>query len=131
MLKLSAFILLGCMILFGVSCDDQGTEKDIGMMDALKISTWLINTELSGTGYWIYDDNSLDYGYWVSNDGTQIYDSDTVFVYDQLELNNVRVMAPLSYDGRPNLNIYIDFDGIVEVETEKLDDTSDIVNQIV
>jgi len=124
LLKLSFILLLCCMILFGVSCNEKDINEEISVMSALKISTWVLDAQLSGTGYWTYDENFTDYGYWVSNDGTHEYDSNTVFVYEQLELNDVRVLAPLSYEGRPNLNIYIEFDGIVEVETENPNDTS-------
>lgn len=124
MLKIGIVLLLGCTMLFGVSCNNQNANEEISVMSALKISTWVLDTRLDGTGHWAYDENFTNYGYWVSNDGMQINETDKVFVYNQLELNNTRVLAPLGYDGRPNLNIYIEFDGIVEVETENPEDTS-------
>ncbi|MCI8388129.1 MAG: hypothetical protein HFE63_06640 [Clostridiales bacterium] len=114
-------ILIFLVLLFNlVSCNNNEAEA-IDMMDALKISTWVLDKDLEGTGYWAYSEDWRTYpnwGYWVSNDDNarQLKD-DKVFKCEQLKLNEVRTMAPIGYKGS-NLNVYLDYDGIIEVDVD-------------
>jgi len=108
------------LIIFSLSlssCVIEEDTTDINLSEALKISAWLLDEELEGTGYWEYDATVPKYnGYWVSNDGITI-DRDDVFALEELELNKPRIMAPIGYVAT-NLNIKFEFDGIIQVKTE-------------
>lgn len=108
-------LLFTSLLLCLFSCADEVEPESI--TDALKISAWLLDENLEGTGYWAYDLSTLDGGYWISNDSNQLLVGKDVFKFEQLELNHTRVMAPFGYNMSHNLYIYFDFDGIIEIET--------------
>ena len=106
------------------ACND---EEEPSILDALKISAWVMEQSLVGTGYWEYVEKVKNNGRWVSDDGTEV-DSDEVFEFDRLELGVPRVMAPMGYNYEYNLNLRFECDGIVEVETDPPDDATIRIN---
>jgi len=113
MLLVFVFTLPSCIV----------DEEEVDIDDALKVSAWLFNSALDGTGYLTYENYGS--GAW------QYYDSDKVldyrhrkqmYVYEPLELNAPRMMMPIGYDPPDdsmqlyNVNFFIEFDGIIEAE---------------
>ena len=45
-----------------------------------------------------------------------------MFALEELEVGEVRTLAPLGYNRMHNLNLFVDFEGYIEVETEPIDD---------
>lgn len=115
MKKIIIALLAGIILICFNSC--MANEEAENMIDALKISTWVLDKSLEGTGYWVESTTHLG-GYWVLYESDKQIPHDDVFKFEALELNEVRVMAPMNYIDMNNLNILFEFDGIVEVETE-------------
>ena len=105
------------------SCSDEREDLNVRMADSLKITAYVLNSDLEGKGYWKYDGTHehKNKGYWVSDDGTE-YDGTDVFVKERLELGKPRILAPFGYDYQENLNIWLDSDGVIEVDTDPLND---------
>ena len=121
MKKILAILLLSVLL---VSCGEYEPEENkVDIKDELKISAYLLNEDLEDSGYWAYSEDLqyMNQGYWVSDDGRE-YDDDEVFAFEELEVGEVRTLAPLGYNRMHNLNLFIDFEGIVEVEPNPLDD---------
>lgn len=121
-------MLLFCVLLF--SCSSDTTISEVEYMDNfMKISTKIVNPDLIDTGYWAYDKDLVGFGsgYWVSDDGKE-YETDEVFIQQELKPGVTYTMAPISFDklseGYNNLNLFFDFDGILEIETEDPTDNS-------
>ena len=123
MKRRAVLLLFTSLLLCLLSCADEVEPESI--TDALKISAWLLDENLEGTGYWAYSESHRIYpdgGYWVSNDSDEQIATSDVFKLERLELNHPRVMAPMGYNHMPNLNIYLDFEGLIKVETDIPDD---------
>ena len=92
------------------SCETvDDMDYSYSIKDALKISAYLFD-ENSGEDYFVFD--SL---------GNYDYNTDESFcALEQLKMNEVRLMCPLGLF-RINLNIYFEFDGIIEVISEDND----------
>lgn len=105
------------------SCSNEREDLTAKMTDSLKITAYVLNSDLEGKGYFAYDGTRehKNNGYWVSDDGKE-YTNDEVFNIERLELGKPRVLAPLGYDYRNNLNIWLDCDGVIEVDTDPLND---------
>ena len=105
------------------SCADEREDLGAKMTDSLKITAYVLNSDLEGKGYWKYDGTHehKNRGYWVSDDGKEHAD-DEVFVKERLELGKPRILAPFGYDYQENLNIWLDSDGVIEVDTDPLND---------
>lgn len=121
-------MLLFCVLLF--SCSSDTTISEVEYMDNfMKISTKIVNPNLIDTGYWAYDKSLVGFGsgYWVSEDGKE-YATNEVFIRQELEPGVVYTLEPLNFDnlfeGSNNINLYFDFDGILEIETEDPTDNS-------
>lgn len=114
-------LVLNIFALF--SCSNEREDLNVKMMDSLKITAYVLNSDLEGKGYFAYDGTRehKNNGYWVSDDGKE-YTNDEVFSVERLELNKPRVLAPLGYNYRDNLNIWLDCDGVIEVDTDPLND---------
>ena len=107
--------------------EEEGEEAPEAMEDLLKISTWVLDPELEGKGYWAYSEDYRTYkwnGYWVPNEGENDADEDDVFVKEQLQTGKVYTMAPFGIYRTANLNLYFDFDGLVTVEKTEPDDNT-------
>ena len=121
MMKLLLFVIL-CLNI--VSCGEYEPEDVVDIRDELKISAYLLGEEFEDNGYWAYSEDRKQYpnfGYWVSDNERQ-YDDDEVFALEELEVGEVRTLAPLGYNRMHNLNLFVDFEGYIEVETEPIDD---------
>ena len=121
MKRLLAMLVLSVLL---VSCGEYVPEENkVDIIDELKISAYLLGEEFENSGYWAYSEDLqyINQGYWVSDDGRQ-YEDDEVFTLERLEVGEVRTLAPLGYNRMHNLNLFIDFEGIVEVEPNPLDD---------
>ena len=135
LLFLALFLLVSC------ASDESENEREIKSPDeVMKISTWLVDSSIDGKGQWVYckQDTSVPHkndgdGYWKPNKGEAEVDSADVFVKESLEVGVVRTMAPMSLhlwrdNGKSidyaNLNLEIDFDGIIEVEKIDPNDSS-------
>ena len=121
MKRLLAMLVLSVLL---VSCGEYVPEENkVDIIDELKISAYLLGEEFENSGYWAYSEDLqyINQGYWVSDDGRQ-YEDDEVFTLERLEVGEVRTLAPLGYNRMHNLNLFIDFEGYIEVETEPIDD---------
>jgi len=122
-MKKIIIVLFAVIILLSFSsCADENAIYTI--KDALKISAWVLNENIDANGYWTNDESTaliVGHGYWTENSTGRIIttDDDDVFVLDRLKLNEARIMAPLSYFTMSNINIFIEFDGIIGVEADK------------
>ncbi len=138
--------LISLILFLFISCANDKSIAPIDITELLTISTWLLDTDLEGTGHWGYiDPATRTYprdpdgdGYWIPNDGvTQIANED-VFVYETLEVGVPRTMAPIGLNMSRtkgdairygNLNLYIDYEGIVEItKVEPKDNSIRMVN---
>lgn len=113
MKKIVLFMLISLLLFFSISCADEVEPESI--TDALKISAWLLDENLEGTGYWAYSETPDYYGYWVSNDGSPV-DSKDVFKFERLEPCKERIMAPMGYMYMDHVNLFLDFNGILDIE---------------
>ena len=121
MKRLLAMLILSVLL---VSCGEYVPEEDkVDIKDELKISAYLLGEEFEDNGYWAYSEDLQypNFGYWVSDNERQ-YDDDEVFALEELEVGEVRTLAPLGYNRMHNLNLFVDFGGYIEVETEPIDD---------
>ena len=121
MKRLLAMLVLSVLL---VSCGEYVPEENkVDIIDELKISAYLLGEEFENSGYWAYSEDLqyINQGYWVSDDGRQ-YEDDEVFALEELEVGEVRTLAPLGYNRMHNLNLFVDFEGYIEVETEPIDD---------
>ena len=134
-------LLLITLFIVCTSCGNSNTEEPVSMDELMKISTWLLDDELEGTGRWGYisfEEKTFPRkadgdGYWIPDDGeTQVANED-VFEFEALELGIPRIMAPMTMHmarekgegiNYSNLNLHIDFDGIVEVVKIEPNDSS-------
>ncbi len=105
------------------ACSNEREDLGAKMTDSLKITACVLNSDLEGKGYFAYDGTRehKNKGYWVSDDGKE-YDDAEVFVKERLELGKPRILAPFGYDYQENLNIWLDSDGVIEVDTDPLND---------
>ena len=122
-LLLTAFVLLSC----GGSSSDEAKDP----AEIMKISAWLLDRELEGKGeigfipesektYPRKEDGSL---FWVPNEEGEDVSYEDLFVYEPLEVGVPRIMAPMTLYmsrskgniGYANLNLFVDYDGIVKV----------------
>lgn len=140
-MKRLAFMLL-ILILLLPSCTASDTADDSkNLYDLLKISTYLLDADLEGTGRWGYkghEEKTFPYqpdgdGYWIPDDGTTQVANEDVFVYETLQLGEVRTMAPMGLTltgdsgkriGYSNLILDIDFEGMVEIRKVEPNDSS-------
>jgi len=119
MKKIIIALLTGIILLSLASCADEETDQSYSIKDALKISAWVVDKELWGNGYWLEDEKSVKHGWWVDESTEEMLDSDNydIFVYECLNLNEVRTLAPSGW-GHIKLGIFFEFDGMIEVTTE-------------
>ena len=121
MKRLLAMLILSVLL---VSCGEYVPEENkVDIKDELKISAYLLGEEFEDNDYWAYSEDLQypNFGYWVSDNERQ-YDDDEVFALEELEVGEVRTLAPLGYNRMHNLNLFVDFEGYIEVETEPIDD---------
>ena len=85
MKKIVTFILL--ILIVCTSCGNSNTEEPVSMDELMKISTWLLDDELEGTGRWGYisfEEKTFPRkadgdGYWIPDDGeTQVANEDVL-----------------------------------------------------
>ena len=131
-----ALLLLSC-----TACTGNKNQEPVNMDELMKISTWLLDDELEGTGIWGYIDRSArtypytadGNGYWIPDDGVTEVANEDVFEFDTLKPGVPRTMAPMTMhmartkgDGinYSNLNLFIEFDGIVKVKKLEPNDSS-------
>ena len=119
MRKIIIALLTGIILLIFSSCETVDMNYSYTIKDALKISTWVLAENIDENGYWMESESIVGHGYWVEST-ERIIDSNKndVFMFEQLKLNKVRMMAPFNYMLMPNLNIHCAFDGIIEIATE-------------
>ena len=141
-MKKRFFALIICFSLFLlVSCSGNQNSDPVNMDDLLQIHAWLLDDELEGTGNWGYTDPSTKTfprkedgnGYWIPDDGVTQVDNQDVFEYDRILPGIPRVMAPMSmymsrddgnHIGYANLNLFVDYDGVVKVKKLEPNDSS-------
>ena len=112
------------LCVFLVSCqytslDDLDNPKAAD--EILKVSTYVQREDLP-EGYYVYDgEDRQDYGRYETSDGKTIAAGD-VFEKVELEVGKTRICAPMGLGYDHNLNITLDFDGYVEIETDPAQD---------
>jgi len=108
-MKKIIIVLLACIFLLNFnSCADKNTSYSI--KNALKISTWVLSENIE-SNYWEVSDRVL------TDDGWYNVERDDVG-FEQLKLNEVKIMTPFNWMNMANLNIFVEFDGVIEVEPE-------------
>ena len=142
-MKRILILLLGLLMLCG--CADGSTggvmpdrgetsvteeeESPVHMDDLMKISTWILDPELEGKGYWMYSDDMKNHryqGYWVPNEGEPAVADEDVFALERLEVGVPRT-AIMNY-GTQGVDIQVDFEGIVEVTKKEPSDNSILID---
>jgi len=108
MKKIIAALLAGIILLSFSSCADENTSYSI--KDALKISAWVLDESIE-ENYWEVSDMVLTENGWYHVEREDVR-------LERLKLNEVRIMAHFNYLYMTNLNIFFEFDGIVEVVPE-------------
>ena len=99
-MKKIIMVLLAVIILLSLaSCADEETDQSYSIKDALKISAYVFDETIDGNVY---------------------YDFNTVYDLEQLKMNELRSMAPNTNDVR-YLEMFLEFDGIIEVIAENED----------
>jgi hypothetical protein len=99
MKKIIIALLVVIILLSFASCIDEETEQSYSIKDALKISAYVFDETIDGNVY---------------------YDFNTVYDLEQLKMNELRSMAPNTNDVR-YLEMFLEFDGIIEVIAENED----------
>jgi len=105
MKKIIMAFIAGIIMLSFNSCTAKDQEYSYTIKDALKISAWVVDENFD-INDWVTDE---EYGAVVERDYVNL---------ERLKLNKVRTMAPLCYRDMLNLNIFFEFDGIIEVSTD-------------
>jgi len=109
--------------------EEEGEEEPEAMEDLMKISTWVLDPELEGKGYWMYSDDMKNHryqGYWVPNEGEPAVADEDVFALERLEVGVPRT-AIMNY-GTQGVDIQVDFEGIVEVTKKEPSDNSILID---
>ena len=105
--------LLAGIILFNFNSCARETEG-YSIRDALKISAFIFDED-SGEDLLVYKDVAGK-GYYWHNDNLNAY------ALERLKMNEVRTMAPMqAIRSLEGLNLFIEFDGIIEVVSEYKD----------
>ena len=130
MKRAAAFVVL--LMLLCAGCSGSASEEPVDMNEIMKINAWLLDSELEGKGqigfipesektYPRLEDGSL---FWVPDEGEPEVANEDLFVFESLEVGVPRIMAPMtmymarskgSAIGYTNLNLFIEYDGIVRV----------------
>ena len=100
MKKITIALLLGILLLSFGSCANKDQEYSYTIKDALKISTWVFDESVEGN---IYDED------------------DSVYAFERLKLNEVKLMMPMDGMDMLQLNIFFEFEGIIEIVSETED----------
>jgi len=112
MKKIITALFAAIILLNAGSCvnKNETPEYNYSIKDALKISAWVID-ESRKEDYWEITDRVLkdDGWYYVENEDVRL---------ERLKLNEVRIMAPFNWMHMTNLNIFIEFEGVIEVTSE-------------
>ena len=113
MKKIIIALSTGIILLSLASCADEETDQSYSIKDALKISAY------------VFDENSEE-DYFVLHEMGHYYynEDDTLYQLEQLKLNEIRLLPPVSGAEIKNmglLNIFVEFDGIIEVISENED----------
>ena len=103
-------MLLLTMFLLNISSCTAG-NVDYSKINALKISSYIFDEE-SGEDFFI-----------CNNFGLLLY-NENAYIFERLKMNEIKLMPPLLVGGEMdmvNLNIYVEFDGIIEIISENQD----------
>jgi len=103
MKKIIIALIAGIFLLSVGSCANENQEYSYNIKDALKISAWVFDETIKGNVYG---------------------ERDTVYTFERLELNEVRLMTPMVHSEMEtvNLDIFLEFaDGTFEVISEDKD----------
>lgn len=115
MKKMIIALLAGIILLSFGSCAEADVEYSYSIKDALKISAYLLDENLTEDDMWV-----------LTEDGVLVFNRDeTIFNLERLEQNKIRTMAPIGaikkeWIGR-GLTLFVEFDGIIEVAAENED----------
>jgi hypothetical protein len=113
MRKIIIVLLAGIILLSLNSCAGEEQEASYTIKDALKISAYVFD-ENSGEDYFVLH----EMGHYYYNE------DDALYQLEQLKLNEVRLIPPVTGTEIKNmylLNIFAEFDGIIEVISENED----------
>jgi len=133
---MSTLLLFVC-----TSCSNTESQTPVNMDELMKISTWLLDKELEGTGTWGYIDpqeqlhphKANGNGYWIPIDEKTHIENEDVFVLESLELGVPRTMAPMTMSmakentkgiNYANLILNIEFEGLVKIAKIEPNDSS-------
>jgi hypothetical protein len=120
MKKIIIVLLFGIFLLSLNSCAD-GDDDWFNIDDTLRIYAFLFNED-AGEDYFILN----EWGMYEYNRSNNVYKKDGLaYVPERLKLNEVRLMYPIAPWGAANdminLNIFVEFNGEVEVISENED----------
>lgn len=126
MKKIIIAIVVIIILLDISSCAVEDMENNNSIKDALKISAWVLDENFDENGYWTTT-SPLQFGQWTEESGRVVEENDesSVFVFEQLKLNEVKIMNPLNWFNVKNfmnfydVNVFIEYDGIIEVALDE------------
>lgn len=105
-MKKIIFVLLFGVFLLSSCVAVENPQQGVHIMDALQVRAWVLDESIEGN---VYDQD------------------DSVYVFERLNMNEVRLMKPIPFGDIPGevfnpfLNIFVEFDGIIEVMAENRD----------
>ena len=114
--------LLAILCLLPLCACRSGSEEELDL--SLDIRAFVLKREYEGTGYWKYDEETIQDGKWILYDTRESLTGDVVYAQEPLAVGETRIMAAMGYHPdaahmfMQNLNLFVDFDGYVQVETE-------------
>ena len=114
--------LLAILCLFSLPSCQSGSEEELDL--SLDIRAFVLKREYEGTGYWKYDEETIQDGKWILYDTGESLTGDVVYAQEPLVAGETRIMAAMGYHPdaahmfMQNLNLFVDFGGYVQVETE-------------
>ena len=114
--RIGVFLLAILCLLPLYSCNNT---NDIDL--SLRLSMRVLKKSYECTGYWEYDKTVFPNGHWILYDSGAALHGDEVYAVEKLELGETRITAPFGYYGQ-NLNLNVDFDGYIQVQTEDPED---------
>ena len=122
MKKIIIVVLSGLILLHSSSCSYEYVDSDwLDTDDTLKISAFLFNED-NGDDYFILEEWGYEYN---RKEGAYNKDNDGNYVPERLQLNEVRLMYPMApvelAASMINLNMFLEFNGEVEVISENND----------
>ena len=120
-LLLAATLILSCLITSCSYTELEDLDNPKAADEILSVKVKAMREDLPD-GYFAYDSGDRRYyGHYKTSDGEKL-GADEIFEEVTLEVGKPRISAPLGFDYNHNLNILLDFDGYLEIESDPAGD---------